>query len=145
MEHKNSEDFKAKSAKNKENAKKKVHHHKTGRGGYKSAMPKWAALEAEMIKNGVTPEPIKEKWDVRARNWFLAHGCVYDMKTGELVSKTDNVKIPRARWLQVTAEIKSGKRTFVKDRENDLLTYVLENKEHGGRARGFGPDRKSVV
>ena len=42
VEHKNSEDFKDKLVKNKENAKKKVHHHKTGRGGYRTAMPKWA-------------------------------------------------------------------------------------------------------
>ena len=81
VEHKNSEDFKAKSEKNKENAKKKIHHHKTGRGGYRTAMPKWGKLEAEMVANNVIPEPIREKWDLRARNWFLAHGCVYDMKT----------------------------------------------------------------
>ena len=92
-----------------------------------------------MIANDVKPEPIREKWDLRARNWILAHGCEYVMKTGDLVTKSDNVKIPRERWLQVTADIKSGKLKFVKDRENDLLTYVLENKEHVGRARGFGP------
>ena len=134
VEHKNSEDAKAKSVKNKENAAKKIHHHKTGRGGYRTAMPKWAEQEREMIRNNVTPEPIREKWDIRSRNWFLAHGCVYDMKTGNLVQKTDNVKIPRERWLHVTEEIKAGRLKFVPDRENDLLTFVLGNPEKGGRA-----------
>jgi hypothetical protein len=103
-------------------------------------MPKWAKQEAEMKLNNVDPEPIRDNWDIRARNWFLAHGCVYDMKTGNLVTKTDNVRIPREKWLEVQKQIKSGKLKFVKDRENDLLTYVLGNKEHGGRARGLGPD-----
>ena len=61
VEHKNSEDFKAKSEKNKENANKKIHHHKTGRGGYRTAMPKWGKLEAEMRAHDVIPEPIREK------------------------------------------------------------------------------------
>ena len=138
MEHKNSEDFKAKSLKNKENANKKVHHHKTGRGGYRTAMPKWADQEREMDRNGVIPEPIRENWDLRARNWFLAHGCVYDMQTGNLVNKTDNIRIPRERWFKVTEEIKNGTLKFVPDRENDLLTFVLGNPERRGRARGLG-------
>ena len=100
-------------------------------------MPKWAEQEAEMVKNGVTPEPIREKWDLRARNWFLAHGCEYDMRTGDLVQKIDKVKIPRERWLQVTEDIKKGKLKFVPDRENDLPTLVLGNPEKGGRTRGL--------
>ena len=89
MKYKSSDDAKALSEKNKKNAGEKVYHHKTGRGGYKTAMPKWAEQEAEMLLNGVTPEPIREKWDLRARNWFLAHGCEYDMLTGDLVQKID--------------------------------------------------------
>jgi hypothetical protein len=60
VEYKTSEDAEALSKKNKKNADEKVYHHKTGRGGYKKAMPKWAEQEAEMLRNGVTPEPIRE-------------------------------------------------------------------------------------
>ena len=36
-------------------------------------------------------------------------------------------------------EIKEGKLKFRPDREKDLLTLVLGNKEKGGRTRGLGP------
>ena len=100
-------------------------------------MPKWDKKEAELQEKGIIPEPIREEWELRARNWFLAQGCVYDMKIGNLVQKTDNVKIPRARWLQVTEEIKAGRLKFVPDRENDELTLALGNPEHVGRVRAL--------
>jgi hypothetical protein len=40
---------------------------------------------------------------------------------------------------KIVKEIKEGKRKFTPDREKDLLTLVLENDEHGGQTRGFGP------
>ena len=79
MKYKTSENAKALSEKNKKNAGEKVYHHKTGRRGYKTAMPKWDKKEAELLQKGVNPEPIREEWDLRARNWFLAHGCEYDV------------------------------------------------------------------
>ena len=103
-------------------------------------MPKWAEQEREMLRNGVNPEPLRENWDLRARNWFLAHGCEYDMLTGDLVQKIDRVKIPRERWLEVTKDIKDGKLKFVPDRENDLLTFVLGNPEHRSEERRVGKE-----
>ncbi|KAK1691851.1 hypothetical protein QYE76_008548 [Lolium multiflorum] len=93
VKYKTSEDAVALSKKNKKNASEKEYHHHTGRGGYKVAMPKWDEQEAEMQRNGVTPEPIRENWDLRARNWFLAHGCEYDMRTGNLVESDSKVKL----------------------------------------------------
>jgi hypothetical protein len=61
------------------------------------------------------------------------------MRTGNLFQSDSKVKVPREKWLQVTAAIKSGKLKFVPDRENDLLTLVLGNPEKGGRTRGLGP------
>lgn len=61
------------------------------------------------------------------------------MKTGDLVESDSKVKIPREKWLKVTADIKSGKLKFAPDREKDLLTLVLGNPEEGGRTRGSGP------
>ena len=60
VKYKSSEDAVALSKKNKKNASEKEYHHHTGRGGYKVAMPKWDEQEAEMQRNGVTPEPIRE-------------------------------------------------------------------------------------
>ncbi|KAK1691873.1 hypothetical protein QYE76_008570 [Lolium multiflorum] len=100
VKYKSSEDAVALSKKNKKNASEKLYHHHTGRGGYQVSMPKWDAQEAEMQRNGITPEPIRENWDTRARNWFLGHGCEYDMKTGNLVKSGSKVKIPRENGLK---------------------------------------------
>ncbi|KAK1644471.1 hypothetical protein QYE76_062276 [Lolium multiflorum] len=92
-----------------------------------------------MERNGTTPEPTREGWDIRAQNWFLTHGCEYDMKTGNIVESDSRVRVPREEWIKVTTEIKAGKLKFAPDREKDLLTLVLGNPEKGGRTRGFGP------
>ena len=139
VRYKESEEAVNLSAKNKKNASEKKYHHHTGRGGYGRAMPKWDAQEAEMELNGITPEPTREGWDTRARNWFLAHGCEYDMKTGNIVESDTRVRVPRQKWIEVTTDIKAGKLKFAPDREKDLLTLVLGNPEKGGRTRGFGP------
>ncbi|KAK1644144.1 hypothetical protein QYE76_061949 [Lolium multiflorum] len=139
VEYKESEEAVNLSKKNKKNASEKKYHNHTGRGGYGVAMPKWDAQEAEMELNGITPEPTREGWDIRARNWFLAHGCEYDMKTGNIVESDSRVRVPREKWIEVTTDIKAGKLKFAPDREKDLPTLVLGNPEKGGRTRGFGP------
>ena len=53
--YKESSVAKERSEKNKKNAQKKKYHHKLGTGGYKSAVPKWEAMEAEMRGRGITP------------------------------------------------------------------------------------------
>ena len=87
--------------------------------------------EAELILKGVTPEPIREEWELRARNWFLGHGCEYDEVTGDIV-ESDGVRVPRKKWLEVVKQIKDGELKFKADREKDLLTLVLRNPEKGG-------------
>ena len=110
---------------------KKYHHH-LGPGGYAAAMPKWDAKENELLAKGITPEPIREEWDLRARNWFLGHGSEYDESTGDLIC-SDGIRIPRDTWQKVVKEIKAGTTKFHPDREKDLLTKVLGNDERGGR------------
>ena len=101
-------------------------------------MPKWDQKEAELLAKGVEPEWMREGWELRARNWFLAHGGSYDEQTGDLVCD-DGIRIPRENWLKVVKQIKEGELKFKPDREKDLLTLVLGNDEHGGRTRGLGP------
>ena len=138
QEYKQSEDAKALSEKNKKNADKKKYHHTLGPGGYETAIPKWDKKEQDLLAKGIIPEPIRDEWEIRARNWFLAHGGSYDEETGDLIC-SDGLRIPRENWKKIVKEIKEGKRQFTADREKDLLTLVLGNDEHGGRTRGFGP------
>jgi hypothetical protein len=139
LQYKESEEAKEKSKKNKTNADKKKYHHTLGPGGYKAAMPKWDKKEAELLAKGVEPEWVREDWELRARNWFLAHGGEYNEETGDLVC-SDGIRVPRTKWLNTVKEIKEGKLKFRPDREKDLLTLVLENEEKGGRTRGLGPN-----
>ena len=101
-------------------------------------MPKWDKKEQELLGKGIETEWMREEWELRARNWFLAHGGSYDEKTGDLVC-CDGIRVPRENWLKVVKEIKEGKLKFRPDREKDLLTLVLGNDEHVGRTRGLGP------
>ena len=128
MKYKTSEDWEALSAKNRKNAALKNYHHNMGSAGYAGAMPKWDKKEAELKANGVIPEPIREEWELRARNWFLGHGCEYDEVTGDIV-ESDGVRVPRKKWLEVVKQIKDGTLKFKADREKDLLTLVLRNSE----------------
>lgn len=137
-EYRESQDAKDLSEKNKKNTEKKKYHHNLGPGGYESAMPKWDKKEQELLDKGIEPECLREYWELRARNWFLAHGGSYDEQTGDLVC-SDGLRIPRENWKKIVKEIKEGKRKFRPDREKDLLTLVLGNDEHRGRTRGLGP------
>ena len=96
-EYKESQDAKDLSEKNKKNAEKKKYRHKSGPGGYESAMPKWDKKEQELLDKGIEPEWMREDWDLRARNWFLAHGGSYDEQTGDLLC-SDGLRIPRENW-----------------------------------------------
>ena len=136
--YKESQDAVDLSEKNKKNAKNKKYHHVMGPGGYEVAMPKWDKKEQELISKGIAPEPIREEWELRARNWFLGHGSTYDETTGDLLCP-DGIRVPRQKWLEVVKEIREGTRKFIPDRENDLLTVALGNREKPGRARGLGP------
>ena len=94
-------------------------------------MPKWDKKEVELLAKGVEPEWMREDWELRARNWLLAHGGEYNEETGDLVC-SDGIRVPRTKWLNTVKEIKEGKLKFCPDREKDLLTLVLENEEKGG-------------
>jgi hypothetical protein len=78
-----SERAKEMSEKNKANAEKKEHHHILGPGGYKSAVPKWEAIENELRNKGITLGT--EGWLERAKHWWYRHGGSLDPATGECV------------------------------------------------------------
>ena len=137
LQYKQTEKAKERSRKNKENASKKVYHHKLGAGGYRSAEPKWNKQEAEMREKGIIP--VTDAWDHRLRNWVLGHGAEYDMNTGDLiVDKTKPVCNAHKAIYVILDKVQAG--TFIPDREKDVLSEALGNFEKEGRTRGFGPD-----
>jgi len=133
IEYKTSAAAKEKSAKNQINAKKKKYHHKLGTGGYKSAIPKWDALENKMLAEGITP--VTFKWPKRCRNWFFAHGGKLDPATGKIIALA-SLKYASDELIKAIKAAQEGR--FHPDRENDELTLALGNAEHGGRTRGVG-------
>ena len=72
VKYKNSEEAKKRSKINTDNAALKKHHHRTGRGGYRAAKPKWNQMEMELVKKGKHPETFD--WDERTTNWFYGIG-----------------------------------------------------------------------
>ena len=66
--YKESEAAKKKSEKNKKNASNKKHHHVLGPGGYKGAVHKWEAMEADLRAKGI---PLgTEGWLERTKHWW---------------------------------------------------------------------------
>ena len=64
--YKLSEEAKARSARNAENAKKKQYNHTMGPGGYAEGKRKWTNLEEEYLVKGIIPEPYT--WEGRCRD-----------------------------------------------------------------------------
>jgi hypothetical protein len=131
--YKKSQKAVARSVKNKANAKKKQFHHVTGTGGYKSAVPKWEAMEADIRAKGITLGT--EGWPERAKHWWYRHGGSLHPQTGECVHRKKVFK-PSEDLVQAMADAHDGK--FRPERENDELTRALGNPEHPGRVRGKG-------
>ena len=86
--------------KNKKNADRKKYNHTLGSGGYETAIPKWDKKEQDLLDKGIVPEPLRDEWELRARNWFLAHGGSYDEETGDLIC-SDGLRIPRENWKRI--------------------------------------------
>ena len=120
-------------AQNKTNSDKKVDGHRTGQGGYRVAIPKWEAMEKELLKKGITPASLK--WPQRAKWYFLAHGGTLDQTTGDLIP-SDKLRAAAQRMEEALKLKEEGK--FKPDREKDELSFALGTPEHTGRVRGLG-------
>jgi hypothetical protein len=112
VEYKESELGKLRSKKNQLNAAKKKYHHKLGPGGYKRAEPKWDMQETVLREKGIEQET--EQWPRRSRNWALAHGVVYDERTGKLVEEKKQIAEPLGALVKTIADVQEG--TFKPDR-----------------------------
>ena len=85
VQYKTSQESEERVMRNHQNARQKQYHHRMGSGGYKSAIPKWQNLEAEITAKGIIPKTIEKNWPQRAKNWFYAHGGSLDPDTGKLI------------------------------------------------------------
>ena len=81
VKYKESSVAKERSGKNKENSKKKKYHHKLGTDGYKSAVPKWEAMEADLRARGITPGT--DTWPERSTLVVRARGSVEPRNRGD--------------------------------------------------------------
>ena len=61
---------------NQQNARQKRYHHRIGSGGYRSDIPKWQRMEADVLAKGIPPFSID--WPERSKNWFFTHGGSLD-------------------------------------------------------------------
>ena len=59
------------------------------------------------------------------------------METEQLITKKGQIEKPLKTLKKTITDAREGR--FKPDRENDELTKALENPEHIGRTRGFGP------
>ncbi|KAK2364803.1 hypothetical protein QL285_089634 [Trifolium repens] len=123
------EEFKAKSQKGRENKAKNQFPHVTSRGGYK-----W--LEEKMINEHISSKDPSTLTDddlrppSRAAKWKRAR----TKKSGEYTS--DASKVVAERIDSLVEEMNEG--TFVPDGRKDILTEAIGTAEHGGRVRGVG-------
>jgi hypothetical protein len=106
-------------------------------------MPKWEKLEADLLANGITPEPLK--WIERARNWFYGHGGTLDAEGKCIYNRRhkDNPLLPIQEIKNAVKDVAEGR--FIPDREDDELTRALGNKEHDGRLRGVPGSKPKTI
>jgi hypothetical protein len=82
---KDSKRAKEMSLKNKANAEKKTYHHVLGSGRYRTAVPKWEAMEGELRTKGITLGT--KGWPKRPKHWWYRHGGLLDPTIGECVHR----------------------------------------------------------
>ena len=72
VRYKTSEDGEERLGRNQQNARQKVYHHKTGSDGYRSAIPKWQRMKADLLAKGI--HPFSLEWPECSNNWFSRIG-----------------------------------------------------------------------
>ena len=126
VKYKKSEEAKKKSKINKENAGLKKFNHRLEGGGYRAGKPMWRKMEDDLLDKGITPE--NYDWDERVTNWFYGHGRTLDAE-GKAIFTPSHKEHPLPID-EIRTAVKDVKdRRFHPDRDNDVLTRVLGNKE----------------
>ena len=114
VRYKTSEEGEARVRRNQENARQKLYHHRMGSGGYRSAIPRWERIEADLLAKGIPPFSID--WPERSKYWFFMHGGKLDPETGEAVVG-ETIRRVAQRLFDIIDASASG--AFVPNREKD--------------------------
>ena len=104
-----------------------------GSGGYRSAIPRWERIEADLLAKGIPPFSID--WPERSKYWFFMHGGKLDPETGEAVVG-ETIRRVAQRLFDIIDASASG--AFVPNQEKDELTYALQIPKHLRQTRGKG-------
>ena len=107
--------------------------HKLGSRGYASKMDAFERELEEVECLGVVPETAN--WEPRSIYFCMARG-VHHGPNGSFSSTNPAMSSLIQRISEVNDEVRKG--THSTNRENDVLTQALENKEHPGRTRRAG-------
>ena len=121
------------SRKNKENLLKAMNPHKLSSRGYASKMDAFERELEEVERLGVEPET--SNWEPRLIYLCMARG-VHHSPNGSFSSTNPAMSSLVQRISKVNDEVRKGTRT--PNRENDVLTQALKNKEHPSRTSGVG-------
>src|SRR6266508_4176272 len=114
-------------------AKKNVHPHTLGSSGYAGKIPVWQKEIDDAVSAG--KEVPYANLDERSKNWILARRTT-SSSGGQISFNTPETQQVVQKITEIQAQVTQG--SFVPDRENDILTQALGNKEHLGRTRGIG-------
>ena len=115
-------------------AKNTIYSHKndnpycTGSRGYAKKVPKQEKKLQELFQKGVTPKTHGQ--DARSLRYLLARGMTYN-DDGSLNFPSDAVCELSIKIEALQSQEADG--TFVPNREDDILTRALWNKEHPSR------------
>jgi hypothetical protein len=121
----------AKSAQNRDQAKKNQHHPRLGPGGYEGKEEQIRKMDAVVEAAG---NAIVMKLRPRIRRWIYARS--EDTSGSSLkFSKSETIEAV-SKILKYAKEKEKG--TFTPCREKDELSLSLGNPEHTGRVRGLG-------
>jgi hypothetical protein len=119
------------SRKNKENSLKVTDPHRLGSRGYASKIDEFQAELDELEQRGVVPETAY--WEPRSLSYVMARGTRHG-PDGSFTYENPSTSSIVTRISKVNEEVMQGIRTS--NRENDVLTQALGNKEHPGHTRG---------
>ena len=121
------------SRKNKENSLKATNPRKLGSRGYASKMDVFERELEEVERIGIEPET--SNWEPRSIYFYMARGVNHG-PDGSFSSTNPAMSSLIQRISEVNDEVRKGTRST--NRENEMITQALENKEHPGRTRGAG-------
>src|SRR5438132_12848673 len=110
-----------------------MHLHTMGSSGYAGKIPKWHKEIKDAINAG--KEILHANLDERTKNWMLARRSTSSLCAELSFNKPETQEVVK-KIAKIQAHVNQG--SFVPDRENDILTKALRNKEHPGRTRGIG-------